>query len=132
MKRALIVVAAAGLLVGCIHEERRLPPGSNAQAKPEAVANNAAKPAMASEAAKPAASVKPPSAKEYYEVSKNRKTYVFGKLDSLTTFRSSGAAPVGAIEKAAYGPAGETVVFEGGDGIEAGLMADYTKNHPKK
>ena len=129
MKRALIALAASALFVGCVHEERRLPPGSMTNDKSAAVAAGDSKP---TDNAKIAASPKPASAKEYYEVPKNGKTYVFGNLDNMVAFRSSGALPPGAIEKSNFGPAGETVVFETGNGIEAGLMADYTKNHPKK
>ena len=85
-----------------------------------------AQPAGASAKAAPA-----PSAKEYYEVNKNGKTYVFGKLDDVLAFRSSGTLPADTVEKPAFGPMGETVVFQTG-GMEQGLIAEYQKAHPAK
>jgi hypothetical protein len=120
MNRALIapvIVAAAALFAGCQQDEPKKPTTS-------------AEPVKA--AAQPAAAPKPPSAKEYYEVSKNGKTYVFGQLDSVLAFRKSGALPLATAEKPAFGPAGESVVFETANGLEPGLIAEYQKAHPKK
>jgi hypothetical protein len=127
MKPAITALAAALLFVGCQEEQSKpsMSSGSNPPMKAET-----AKPAMSSEAAKTASTAKPASAKEYYEVKKNGKTYVFGSVDAMANFRSTGIAPAGAIEK--NGPNGEPVVYEAGNGMEAGLMAEYNKSHPKK
>jgi len=128
MKRAITAIAAAALFVGCQESEPTKPAAVNPT--PPTKTADAAKTATASETAKPANTAKPPTAKEYYEVSKNGKMYVFGKVDSMLAFRSAGTLPVGTIEKP--GPSGEPVTFEAGEGMEAGLMADYAKAHPKK
>ncbi len=119
MKSAIATVAAVLLFAGC-QEEPSKPSNSGA---------DTAKTAMASEAAKTASTAKPASAKEYYEVKKNGKTYVFGDVNAMANFRSAGTVPAGAIEKT--GPNGEAVVYQAG-GMEAGLMAEYAKSHPKK
>ena len=125
MKRVLIAIAAIAALAGCQNDEPKKPAGASAQV-------NTSSAAPSSDSAKAAgASAKPASAKEYYEVTKNGKTYVFGKLDSVIAFRASGALPADTIEKPSFGPNGETVVFETG-GLEPGLMAEYQKAHPKK
>jgi hypothetical protein len=125
MKRALIAIVALAALTGCQNDEPKKPAAASAQV-------NTPSAAQSSDSAKAAAaSAKPASAKEYYEVTKNGKTYVFGKLDSVLAFRASGALPADNIEKPAFGPNGETVVFETG-GLEPGLMAEYQKSHPKK
>jgi hypothetical protein len=124
MNRALIapVVVAAALFAGCQQDEPKKPMTS---AEP-------VKAAASPDAAKTAAAPKPPSAKEYYEVSKSGKTYVFGQLDSVLAFRKTGALPAATAEKPAFGPGGETVVFETANGVEPGLVAEYQKAHPKK
>lgn len=119
MKSAIATVAAVLLFAGCQEEP----------AKPSSSGADTAKPAMASEGAKTASTVKPATAKEYYEVKKSGKTYVFGSVDAMAAFRSAGTVPAGAIEKP--GPSGEAVVYQAG-GMEAGLMAEYAKSHPKK
>jgi hypothetical protein len=136
MKRYLLTIAAAtALLAGC---EQNTPPAksSTATAEPmkadtmKSTSNDSAK--MSSSAANPTGAPAPvPSAKEYYEVNKNGKTYVFGKLDDVLAFRSSGALPANTTEKSAFGPNGETVVFQTG-GMEQALMAEYQKAHPAK
>jgi hypothetical protein len=130
MKRALFVITACALLAGCQHEEHRTSnSGAQAAPAPAVVAStDAAKTAANSVNTTPA---KPAAAKEYYEVTKNGKIYVFGNVESLVAFRKSGALPASTIEKPSFGPAGETVVFESG-GLEQGLMAEYQKSHPKK
>ena len=126
MKRSLIAIAAVAALVGCQNDEPKKPAAS---ASAQMNTSNAA---QSSDSAKAAASnAKPASAKEYYEVTKNGKTYVFGKLDSVLAFRASGALPTDTVEQPAFGPNGETVVFETG-GLEPALMAEYQKSHPKK
>ena len=129
MKRALFVITACALLAGCQHEEHRTS-NSGAQAAPAPVATStdAAKTAANSVNATPA---QPTAAKEYYEVTKNGKMYVFGNVDSLVAFRKSGTLPANTVEKTSFGPTGETVVFESG-GLEQGLMAEFQKSHPKK
>ena len=121
MKRTHIALIAAAFALGCEHNEETKK-SSTENMKPTAQATDAAK----------SASAKPASAKEYYEVTKNGKTYVFGNVDAVLAFRSTGALPPGSAEKPAFGPNGETVVFQTGNGIEAGLIADYQKAHPKK
>jgi hypothetical protein len=128
MKRAFIALAASTLFVGCVHEERRLPPGSMAPDKSAAVAASAAKPSDSATAA----AIKLPAVGKYFEVSKKGKIYVFGNDDSTSAFLSAHTPPTNAIEKPNFGPSGETVIFETGNGIEAGLMAEFSKNHPKK
>jgi hypothetical protein len=125
MKRILIAIAAVAALIGCQNDEPKKPAASAQVSTPSAAQSS-------SDSAKAAAaSAKPASAKEYYEVTKNGKTYVFGKLDSVLAFRASGTLPADTIEKPSFGPNGETVVFETG-GLESGLMAEYQKAHPKK
>lgn len=121
MKRAAAVaLLAAVATVGCESEnEKPKKTSSDSSLKDTSKAASASTPA------------KTASAKEYYEVSKGGKSYVFGEMDAMLAFRSSGSLPAATIEKAAYGPKGETVVFQGG-GMEAGLMAEYAKAHPKK
>ena len=116
MKSAIFTAATVLLFAGCQEEP----------AKPSSSGGDTAKTAIASQAGKTA---KPASAKEYYEVQKGGKTYVFGDVDAMANFRTSGTVPAGAIEKT--GPNGEAVVYQAG-GMEAGLMAEYAKSHPKK
>lgn len=122
MKSVITAIAAVLLFAGCQEEA----------SKPSASSPGTAKPAMASEAAKTASTAstaKPASAKEYYEVKKSGKTYVFGDVNAMAAFPTAGTVPAGAIEKP--GPNGETVVYQAG-GMEAGLMVEYAKSHPKK
>jgi hypothetical protein len=136
MKRIFATATTlAALLAGC---EQNTPPAHSSAEPMKSVATTdtgKAMPSSSSSSAQPAgASAKPmaaPSAKEYYEVNKNGKTYVFGKLDDVLAFRSSGTLPADAVEKPAFGPMGETVVFQTG-GMEQGLMAEYQKAHPAK
>jgi hypothetical protein len=124
MKRALTAIAVTALIAGCQHDEPQKPM-TRAETAQAAAASNS------SGMAKPTVATKPPSAKEYYEVTQDGKIYVFGTLDGLLAFRQTGALPAKTVEKPAFGAAGETVVFEAG-GLEPGLMAEYQKSHPKK
>ena len=126
MKRVLIAIVALAALAGCQNDEPKKPAAASAQVNTSSAAGSSSDSAKAA-----GASAKPASAKEYYEVTKNGKTYVFGKLDSVLAFRATGTLPADTIEKPSFGPNGETVVFETG-GMEAGLMAEYQKAHPKK
>ena len=129
MKRYLpTIAAAAALLAGCEHNTSPAKSSTTSADAMKSTSSDSAK--MSSSAAKPTMAPAP-SAKEYYEVNKNGKTYVFGKLDDVLAFRSSGALPANTTEKPAFGPNGETVVFQTG-GMEQGLMAEYQKAHPKK
>lgn len=127
MKPAITALAAVLLFAGCQEEQRK--PSMFSGSNPPMKTDNATH-AMSSEMGKTTSTAKPASAKEYYEVKKNGKTYVFGNVDAMANFRSTGAMPPGAIEKT--GPNGEPVVYEADNGMEAGLMAEYAKAHPKK
>jgi hypothetical protein len=123
MKRlALPLVAVAALALGC-QENQNSSSAQNTKPTPTPSAQTAGS------AAKPTAA---PSAKEYYEVTKNGKTYVFSNLDATLNFRSTGALPAEMSEKPNFGPKGETVVFQTSNNLEPALIAEYQKAHPKK
>jgi hypothetical protein len=64
---------------------------------------------------------------DYFEMKKDGTTYVFSRVESMNTFRDSGAAPRGA-ETQQLG--GKTVVFENRSYNDYNrLVAEYKKAH---
>ena len=123
MTRWAILMSAMLMVGGCSQDET-----PQAAAKPNPTPVAAAPVAPAPAAAAPAKS----ASKGYYEMNKGGKTYVFGNVPTMQMV-ARGDTVAGLVTKEAFGPAGETVVFESdGAGMETRLAEEYGKQHPKK
>ncbi len=113
MTRWSMLLGAMMLVGGCSQEQTASAPSQDKSAVPAAKTDKAA-------------------SKLYFETKKDGKTYVLGNVASLQTV-ARGEQLANAVVKENFGPAGETVVFESdGAGMDARLIEDYGKQHPKK
>lgn len=115
MKRWAILPVLGVLFCGCSQSKQADPAPKSAAVAP------AAKPVDAAA-----------DSKLYFEMNKDGRTYVFGTVASMQKV-ARGEQLANLVIKEKFGPAGETVAFESnGAGMEARLMQEYEKQHPKK